>query len=147
MDIKLKDKKENKLLDRTEIKAGITYEGPTPSNVDIKKAFGQQFKADEKLIVIKHVYTEFGTTQADVLGLIYKDEKALELIEVFKKKKGAAAQGEKKKEAPAPAEKPAEAPKEKPKEEKAEEKKEEAPKEEKKEEKPAEEKKAEEKKE
>lgn len=102
MEIKLQNKKDNKLLARTEIGAEISYDGATPSNEAIRKAFTEQFKADEKLIIIKHVYTGFGITKADVLAFIYHDQKALEQFELIKKKpkkkaEAAAAAPEKKK--------------------------------------------------
>ena len=130
MQITTKSKRENKLLDRTELDLEITYEGPTPSNEQIKQELAKNLKLNPELTIIKHIYGEFGTNKADVLALEYKTKEAMQTIEIIKEKK----KEEKPKE---------EAPKEEAKEEKAEakpeEKKEEAPKEEaKKEEKPAE---------
>lgn len=122
MNIKILEQKQEPLLSRTEVKAELSFEGATPSNEELKKALATQLKADENLVVIKSIYTEFGIAKATATAYIYTDKKALESIEPKPKEK----KGKK-------AEKPKPAPKEEaPKEEKpVEEKKEEAPKEEK----------------
>jgi small subunit ribosomal protein S24e len=137
MSIKIIEKKENPLLSRIKVLAEISFEKATPSNNDVKKQIASEIKADENLVVVKNIYTQYGSTSAKVTALVYNSKEDLEKIEPKPKK-------EEKKPGEQPAEK-AEAPKETPKEEAkpAEAPKEEAPaKEEKKEEaKPAEEKK------
>lgn len=71
MEFKEVQKKENKVLHRTEITAKACFEGPTPSNVDIKKGLAKQAAVDAKLCLVKHVYTHFGETCADVLMFTY----------------------------------------------------------------------------
>jgi ribosomal protein S24E len=144
MAFKLDKTEEKPLLARKEVAGKMTFEGKaTPSNADVAKAIASELKTDEKLVVVKHIYTAFGSCEAEIQAYVYNTEEDLKKIEPKEKKKGEKKEGEGE-EAPAeaaPAEKPAEEKKEEaPKEEKKEEPK---PAEEKKEEKPAEEKKAE----
>ena len=130
MQLKILDKKEEELLSRAVVKAHIIFDKATPSNQEIKKQIASESKADEALVVVKNVYTEYGKSEADVNAYIYKSKEAMQKIEPKPKKK-----------AEKPGEKAAPKPEEAPKEAKPEEKKQEAPKEAPKEEKPAEEKK------
>lgn len=86
MDIVVKVKKDNPLLERQELELEVSYLGATPSNADVKKAISQHFKVDENTILIKYIYTSFGATKADVLAFIYNDPQALGNIELIKKK-------------------------------------------------------------
>ena len=121
MDLKIVQKKDNPLLSRTEIEAEINFfKEPTPKKEDIKKKLASMEKANENVVIIKHIYSSFATGKADVLAYIYKSEDELKKIEPEKK--------EKKEAKPAGEDAPTETPKE-------EQKKEEAPKKEVKEEK------------
>lgn len=95
MDLRILNKKDNPLLHRIEIEAELTADGPTPSNKDVAKELAKQTKAAEKLIIIKHIYSRFGTNQSDVLAYIYNDEERMKEIELLKEVKE-----EKKQEAP-----------------------------------------------
>ncbi|MBW2963429.1 30S ribosomal protein S24e [Candidatus Woesearchaeota archaeon] len=97
MELKIIEKKENPLLHRIELEAELTATGPTPSNEAVIKALASQLKAEEKMIIIKHIYSRFGTNVSDVLAFLYDNEEKMKEIEYIK---------ETKKEA-----KPAEAPK------------------------------------
>ena len=120
MELKIIEKKDNKLLSRVEIIAEMVHEGPTPGYEVIRKALAKQLDADESLIAVKHIYPSYGESRVKIIANIYEDKKAMEKIE------------------PAPSEKAKKPTEEKPAEEKpaeaAEEKKEEKPAEEKKEE-------------
>ena len=119
MKLEIKETKENSLLHRKEVEGIIYFDGATPSNQQVQKEVAGQLKSDEKLVVVKHIYTRFGENTADFLAYAYENEEHLKTVEFLKKEAAKPAEA---KEAPAPA---AEAPKEAPKEEKpAEEKKE-----------------------
>ena len=98
MDLKILNKKDNPLLHRLELEAELTATGPTPSNKDVAKELSKQTKANENLIIIKHIYSRFGTNQSDVLAYIYNDEERMKEIEITKEVKE-----EKPEEKPAPA--------------------------------------------
>jgi len=84
MDLKILDKKDNPLLHRLEIEAGLVVEGPTPSNKDVAKELAKQLKADENLVIVKHIYSRFGTNKADVLAYVYNDKDKMKEIEMIK---------------------------------------------------------------
>ncbi len=119
MDLKIIKKQDNPLLSRVEMDLeAVFFNAATPKKEDIKKSIATTQKVDEKLVVVKDVYGDFGAGKASVLVYIYKSEEELKKVEPKKKsKKG---------------DKPAEggAKEETPKEEKKETPKEEAPKEE-----------------
>jgi len=154
MEVEIISKKDNKLLERKEINAVLTFEAATPSRKEIREAVGTKLGLNPELTVLNSVVNEFGSKRIRVLAHSYADMKKLMDTEpeYVRKRDGIGAEEKKEeKKEEAPAEKPAEAPKEEAKEEKKEapkeEKKEEKPKEEKKEEKPKEEPKKDEKKE
>jgi ribosomal protein S24E len=126
MELKINTQKDNKLLNRIEVEATVTFTGATPSRADMVKEIAKQAKADEKLVVIKHIYTDFGTTKATVRAFAYTDEATLKASETVVEEKVEEKPAE---AAPAPAAPPAEAPKAEEKSA-AEPAKEEAPKEE-----------------
>lgn len=128
MALKITSTDEKPLLARKEIKGELSFpEKATPSNDEVGKAIASQLKVNEKTVVVKHIYTAFGSSDAKVEAYVYNTDEDLKKIEPRVKKT------EEKKQAPAeekPAEKKEEAKEEPPKEEKPAEKKEEAPKEE-----------------
>jgi len=140
MAIKIDKTDEKPLLARKEIKGSMIFEGKaTPSNDEVRKAIASELKVDEGVVVVKHIYTSFGSSEAEISAYVYNTKEDLEKIEPKQKKKGekkpegeapaeGAAPEEKKEAAPSPTEKPEEKKeevKEEKKEEKAEEKKEE----------------------
>ena len=117
MNLKIIEETEKPLLSRKEIKAEITFDKATPSNEEVKKSVAAQTKADESLVVVKSIYTEFGATKATATVYVYTSKEDMEKIEPKKKEK--AKPGAPAAEAPAaPAEKKEEAPKEEAKPEK-----------------------------
>lgn len=85
MNLTITDQKEEPLLSRKEIIAEITFDKATPSKEEVKKAIAAQLKADESLIVVKNIYTEFGTPKAKSRAYIYSSKKDMDNIEPKKK--------------------------------------------------------------
>jgi small subunit ribosomal protein S24e len=129
MQLKITEKREEELLSRTAIKLHIIFDKATPSKEELKKAIASELKADENLVVVKDIYTEFGNSEADVNAYVYTSKEEMQKIEPKPKKKAKPGTKTSKSESDSVQAK---------KEEKPAEKKEEAPKEEAKEEKPAE---------
>ena len=101
----------NSLLSRNEIKAELTFQGPTPKTEDIKKSIAALSKSDENLILVKGIYNEYGNQKASINAYIYDSEKEMKNIEK-KPKKQIKAEKKKAETAAKPAEeKPAAAPK------------------------------------
>jgi len=124
------EKKEHPLLSRTEIIAKDSYTGATPSRGSIKDRLANTLKANKELLVIKHIYPEFGFGTAKIIAYLYSNKKDMERIEpeyAFKKgvskKEGEKKAEEKKPNKPQAEEKKEEAKPEQGKEKPAEQKK------------------------
>jgi len=102
MELKITTKQERPLLSRTDVFAEITFIGATPSTEIVKKEIAKQTKANEQLIHIKKIATEFGYQKAKVEAHIYKDEKTMKLM--IKKGRKAIEKEQKQKDAAKPAE-------------------------------------------
>ena len=120
MELKITNKEEQKLLDRTLVKARLNFsEKAVPSRKAVLGELSKQLKVDKKLIVIKEIRTVYGSTSADVEVHVYDSEEIKNKLEpkhLLKRSELAETKKEKKKEEP----KPAEAKKEEVKEVKAE---------------------------
>lgn len=90
MELKLIEKKQNPLLERTELVFELDAKNnPTPKEEDVKKEIIQKEKIseEENPVEIKGIYPKFGTTKAIVHAYIYSSPKALEALKKKKKKK------------------------------------------------------------
>ncbi len=76
MELTIQEKKENVLLDRTSLRGEVAFESATPSNSDLSLAIGKQLNAAAGLIVVKHIYTQFGCHQARFEAFVYKTAEA-----------------------------------------------------------------------
>jgi len=87
MELKIINKKEDPLLARIKVESEIIFDKGTVSREEIKKKLGKDFGKDEKLIVVKGIYTKYGLKKATNLSYVYENEEALKKIEVEKKEK------------------------------------------------------------
>ena len=100
--MKILKQSESPLLKRKRITFTIDHSlKATPSKKDLIKKIAESQKTKEELVVIRHIYNKFGSSQSKIITHIYKDQKILLSLEPKK-------YHPKKEEAP----KPAEAPKE-----------------------------------
>jgi small subunit ribosomal protein S24e len=72
MDVKIIKKEKNSLLQRTEVSGAITFEGATPSNLDL----AQKLDENINLVVVKNIYTSFGLQEATFKAVIYDSQEA-----------------------------------------------------------------------
>ena len=116
MEIKIREKQDNALLNRTEIRAEIEHSTePTPTRAKVREKLAAMLSIDINLIVIKKLDQTFGSL-TKCFAVVYNTKADLEKTEQeYLLKRDAKKPKEEKKEEPAPAEKPAEAPKEEPK--------------------------------
>lgn len=139
MNVNVTASADNKLLDRKEIEAEVSFDGATPKREEIKAAVCQKVGVNPDITVLRKVENSFGTKSVKVIAYSYSSEEALEATEpdYIKSREGMKKEEKAEEAAPAAAPKPEEK-KEEPKKEapKAEEKKEEKPAEKKAEEKP-----------
>jgi ribosomal protein S24E len=100
-DYSIKSKKEIPLMSRTEAIVEVKHTGAAnPPYTVISKELANLLKADQKLIVVKHVYPKFGEGRSEVIAYVYKDEASMLKFEPKKKEKKTAEAAA----APAPAE-------------------------------------------
>ena len=86
MELKIINKKEDPLLSRTKVESEIIFEKTTPSREEIKNELVKVLGKDEKLIVVKGIFTSYGLKKAKNLSYVYENEESLKRIEVEKKK-------------------------------------------------------------
>ena len=85
MELKLIEKKEQPLLNRSQIIAELPFAGAaTPKRIDVAKALGQQVKGE---IVIRKIDAKFGQSKAKVIAYAYTDQASKERIETKRGKK------------------------------------------------------------
>jgi Ribosomal protein S24E len=82
MEIEIKEKIENPLLNRTEIHFDCIYAGEaTPKTLDVKNKLVALLDADKNLLVVDNVLPKFGEGKADGYAKIYDNEENLSKIE------------------------------------------------------------------
>ncbi len=78
MELKIENKTEQPLLSRSVLKGRISFDATTPSRAEIKKKLSEAIKADESLVQITMIRTDFGQKGADVTAHVYKKKEELE---------------------------------------------------------------------
>ena len=91
MNIEVVDKKDEKMLSRMQITAKMDFEKATPNYAEVTAGLAHKIKADEKLIAIRHIYTNFGSKSAKVVAYLYNDEAKKQFFEPKVKEKKVAA--------------------------------------------------------
>ena len=97
MEVKINTKNDNKLLHRTELNGTLSFQGPTPSYKDLAKSLSNTLKTSEELIIVKHIYTDFGNQSATFEACAYENKEKLVNVERIKeevKKEGETTSGE-----------------------------------------------------
>ena len=87
MELNITQKKQEPLLSRTMVQASVEFEKCTPSYPEITTSIASNLKTDEKLVVVRHVYTSFGKKTAQVTAYVYADEGKKQFIEPKAKEK------------------------------------------------------------
>ena len=82
MEIEIKEKIKNPLLNRTEIHFDCIYSGDaTPKTLDIKNKLVALLDANKNLLVVDKVLPKFGEGKADGYAKVYDSEENLNEIE------------------------------------------------------------------
>ncbi|MFH0701559.1 MAG: hypothetical protein V2A62_03930 [Candidatus Woesearchaeota archaeon] len=72
MQVDITEKKQNPFLKRTEVKGKVTFEGATPSNVQLGEAIAKEMKAKEvECVVVKQIHTAFSLREANFVAFVY----------------------------------------------------------------------------
>ncbi len=78
----------NPLLERKQVEVDVEHKGKkTPTKRKVKKLISEHFKASEDLIVVKHIYTEFGDGISRIFAYVYENKDFFNSVEVIRKKK------------------------------------------------------------
>ncbi len=81
MDLKILNKLENALLNRTEITAEVSHEGAaTPKRADVRKLLAAQLGADETCLALRKIDTPF-STRSKITAALYKTKEELQKTE------------------------------------------------------------------
>jgi len=104
MNVNILSTTENKLLDRREIEAEVTFEGATPKRAELKQAIGGKVGLNPELMVLSQVTSTFGKRLVRVRVHAYPDKEKLMSVEAYhlKVREGLAQKKEKKKVVAAP---------------------------------------------
>jgi small subunit ribosomal protein S24e len=81
MELEIQKERETPLLSRKRVTIEATYEGKTPSRVDLRKSVAAKIKSPEELIVVRHIYTKFGQQKAKIIAHVYSDPKTMLRLE------------------------------------------------------------------
>lgn len=72
MDIEIEDRRENKLLDRTEVRFVVFHGGdPTPTRAEVRSALAETLDADEDQLILHRVRSEFGRGRSTGYAKLY----------------------------------------------------------------------------
>ncbi len=81
MDIDIKNKNENKSLNRTEIEFEVSYESSTPTRQQVIQKLSALLKAKNNLTILNSLISDFGSKTAKGSASIYYDEESMKDIE------------------------------------------------------------------
>ena len=85
MKIEITQKNENALLERTDLKGTVDFEGVTPSNNDVAAAIAKSLGVEQGLVVVKGIYTQFSKQEGTFNAVAYKSNEALNKTEKMTK--------------------------------------------------------------
>lgn len=108
MNVNIVSTVDNKLLERREIEAEVSFDAATPKRADLKQAVCGKVGANPELMVLRQVSSSFGSKAVRVIAHLYQSKEALMATEPvhIKVREGMMPKPEKKKkEAKAPAKK------------------------------------------
>ena len=81
MEIDVLKEKSTPLLSRKRIIFSVKYDKATPSRHNLRQEIAKKVNADEKLVILKHIYTRFGQQWAKVITHVYQNETDLKKFE------------------------------------------------------------------
>lgn len=80
MKLEIIEQKENKLLERKEIRIKVAFNGATPKREELRKKIIELLKSDAEKTIVDSLRTQFGKKEAIVEARIYSSkEKAIEI--------------------------------------------------------------------
>jgi len=73
--------KHMKLLSRKRVSLLIDTTNSTPKRTDLIKDIAKKFNVKPELVVIKHIYPQFGRQKVKIIAHLYEDEKKMKKFE------------------------------------------------------------------
>jgi ribosomal protein S24E len=86
MDITIIKQEKKPLVGREEIEAQVTTY-PTPSNNQVQEELAKKLNKNPELVVIKHIYSKFGSHENKIIAYIYDNQETLKKFEPKSKEK------------------------------------------------------------
>jgi small subunit ribosomal protein S24e len=77
MELSVKDKKENALLKRTEVRFTVGFDGATPGRKEVKEKLCAALKANPALTVIDVLKQGYGSKELEGYAKVYSDADAM----------------------------------------------------------------------
>ncbi|MBU0590649.1 hypothetical protein KKF81_02645 [Candidatus Micrarchaeota archaeon] len=81
MNVEITSKTDNKLLERKEITAEISFSAATPNRAELRDAISKKLGLDSGLVVMREVKNSFGKKVVRVIAHAYSDKKTLMAVE------------------------------------------------------------------
>lgn len=81
MEMQILKEKETPLLSRKRVTLELEAAKETPARAELVKAVAEKVKAKQELVIIKHVYSQYGNKTVKIIAHVYKDAKEMEKIE------------------------------------------------------------------
>lgn len=81
MDVKIIEDKNNVLLKRRELKFEVTFEGATPTRMDVKNKIAALLNVPLELVVVQRMKNDFGRQLVNGYAKIYEDAARMKQIE------------------------------------------------------------------
>ncbi|MFA6073718.1 MAG: hypothetical protein WC758_06385 [Candidatus Woesearchaeota archaeon] len=72
------------LLPRKEVRMFVAFEDATPNRKQLKKIVAEKTKSKEDMVIIRNVYTKYGSKEAEIVAFIYDNVEALNSLEYVK---------------------------------------------------------------
>jgi len=84
MEVEIIEKKENPLLERTEVRFKVAFAGSTPKRSDVRNKVIAQLNADRELTVLDRLDADFGAQRAMGYVKVYANKKAMKIEPDYK---------------------------------------------------------------
>ena len=84
MEVEIIEKKENPLLERTEVRFKVAFAGSTPKRSDVRNKVIAQLNSDRELTVLDRLDADFGAQRAMGYVKVYANKKAMQIEPEYK---------------------------------------------------------------
>ncbi|MBN2423348.1 hypothetical protein JXB41_09055 [Candidatus Woesearchaeota archaeon] len=81
MNLEIIKQKELPLVSRKRVSLWYNEKSATPSRKNLVKELAKMFKTKEDLIIIKHIYPQFGKNKTKIIAHLYADKSKMEFFE------------------------------------------------------------------